>query len=254
MKNLTKIVSIGLVALGVGYAEMSSASAEETIELETRSGVTMEVLYQEADNPPAHLILFEGGPGKFRDFRYPPFLSETRSIFGENGFSVAAVNLPVKSQGRNMLPSIRYRRSPEFIQDMDTLIAWLRKKHDVPVWLVGVSLGTISVGELGAHSKENPSGVVFIASSKGMGRTSLDKINVPTLIVHHKEDGCGSGERKVDTLKQGLTNSPKVDIKWFSGGDVEGSNPCGPGTHHTFHGMQDEVANEISNFIKTNLK
>jgi hypothetical protein len=50
-----------------------------------------------------------------------------------------------------------------------------------------------------------------------------------------------------------MINSPKALAKIFTGGGNAGPNPCGPGSHHTFEGIQDDVVKFISKFIKSNL-
>ncbi len=246
------------LAVGVSFL-MSAANAEEMIKLETRPGVTVDILYQKAENPAAHLILFEGGPGVFRDLKYPLFLVGTRKVFGGRGFSVAAVNPPSDRNG-DMRGGGKFRESSDHLQDIEAVIKWLKKKTDKPVWLIGVSLGTQSVAWIGSATKEPLGGLVFAASkTRGRGTSiidmELDEIKVPTLLVHHEDDKCfGTPPSGTKSILKGLENSPKAEIKLFEGGQVDGKSPCGPGSHHIFNGMQDEVANYISEFIKTNTK
>ena len=244
-------------ALVVMFVAAAPALAEDTIEIKTRPGVTMEILYQKAENPPAHLILLEGGGGEFKDLRNPLFLVGTRDEFGDNEFSVAAVN-PPSDTGGDMRRGFRW--SAEHVEDIDALTRWLKKQKNVPVWLLGVSLGSQSVAWVGGHAKEKLGGVVFIASkTAGKGRSvmelGLDKIRIPALIVHHEGDECGlPASEGTKAIKEGLTNSPKVEIKMFSGGSNSGRRACGPGTYHTFHGIQSKVADAISQFIKAQTK
>lgn len=234
-----------------------AAYAEDSIDISTRPGVTMEILYQKAKDPPAHLILFEGGPGVFKDLEFPGFLFGTRSDFRAKGFSVAAVN-PPSDTNEDMRRG--FRSSAEHVQDIEILIRWLKKQKDVPVWLLGVSLGTQSVAWLGSNVKEKLGGVILISSkTSGKGTSIIDmdlyNIKVPVLIVHHKDDNCpGTPLSATKSILARLENSPNAKIKLFDGGHIEGDYPCFTGTPHTFHGIQNKVADAISKFINANIK
>ena len=248
-----------LILLVVIYVSffVPAAYAEDSIDIPTRSGVTMEILYQRAKDPPAHLILFEGGPGVFKDLEFPGFLFGTRNDFRDKGFSVAAVN-PPSDTNEDMRRG--FRSSAEHVQDIEILIQWLKKQKDVPVWLLGVSLGTQSVAWLGSTVKEKLGGLILISSkTRGKGISILDmdlyNIKVPVLIVHHKDDNCpGTPLSATNSILAKLENSPNAKMKLFDGGQIDGDAPCFTGTPHTFHGIQNKVADAISEFIKANIK
>ena len=82
---------------------------------------------------------------------------------------------------------------------MAAVIADLRTLAPVPVWLVGTSKGTVSAAFVaGLLRQGGPDGVVLTSSITDRSRETtetvldadLDEIRVPTLIVHHKQDGC----------------------------------------------------------------
>ena len=104
-------------------------------------------------------------------------------------------------------------------------------------------------------------GGLVLASSKtqGGGRSviemDLHEIRVPTLIVHHREDGCkGTPPAGAEMILERLRNSPRAKLKFLDGGYTEGSRPCSPGTPHTFHGIESEAVSTISEFIKSDNK
>jgi hypothetical protein len=49
-----------------------------------------------------------------------------------------------------------------------------------------------------------------------------------------------------------MSNSPNAVANIFTGGGNAGHNPCGPGFHHIFEGIQSDVVNYIAKFINSN--
>ena len=237
-----------------------AALAEERITLSTRPEVMQSFLYQQSKNPVASVILFEGGPGEIDDSkRFPGFLQGSRRLFAGKGFSVATVE-PPSDRGGDLRGRDAFRLSEEHLQDVEAIIRWLKKQAHVPVWLVGVSLGTQSVAWIGSSTREKLGGLVLASSkTRGRGRSVLEmelhKIRVPTLIVHHKEDACpGTPLSATKLILESLKNSPQADAKIFDGGYDEGNRPCIPGGPHTFNGIESEVVTVIYAFITANSK
>lgn len=82
---------------------------------------------------------------------------------------------------------------------------------------------------------------------------NLKKVTIPTLIVANNDDECHvtppKGAQKIADL---LMNVPLKEIKLFSGGDTPISKPCNGLSYHGFLGIETQVINYISDFIKTN--
>ena len=62
----------------------------------------------------------------------------------------------------------------------------------------------------------------------GILNVALDQISVPALIVHHEKDYCkGCPPSRVPQVAEALINSPKVEIKYISGGYSGEITPAG---------------------------
>ena len=132
----------------------------------------------------------------------------------------------------------------------------------MPVWLIGISRGSISVLHAAVNSREPINGFIALSSPtripprSGVIRLTdleLDRVKVPVLVAGHREDGCpGTPPEGAKRIARGLTHSPKAEAKIFYGGHDIGRNPCGPGSPHTFEGIHDEVVKYIADFIKAN--
>ena len=243
--------------------------AAELVTLKSRSGIDQNFILIKPDNPVASVILFAGGKGALNlsSFFGSPtinwgrnnFLVRTRDMFAKHGFLVAVVDAPSDHKTkRGMLGG--FRNSMDHVEDIDHVIKYLREKADVPIWLVGTSRGTESVANIAINSKQYPAGLVLTSSmsvpnSKGTVVTEMDleHITIPTLVVANTEDGCPKTPPEgAEQIARMLINAKKVEVKMFSGGDSPISKPCKAMSYHGFLGIEDNVVDFISGFIKSN--
>jgi hypothetical protein len=76
-------------------------------------------------------------------------------------------------------------------------------------------------------------------------------IRVPTLVIHHKKDGCMVTPYELaGALMQNLTQTPKKELLTLSGGDLSVSDPCEASSYHGFLGLDAEVVTAIASWIK----
>jgi hypothetical protein len=77
----------------------------------------------------------------------------------------------------------------------------------------------------------------------------LDRIQVPTLIVHHKQDGCAHCKYEdLPQLVNKLTAVPRKELLTFEGGRTKG-DPCQAMAYHGFNGIEQEVVTKIAEWI-----
>ena len=213
---------------------VSSASgqvAERTVDIPTRPGVTQRLLVLQASEPKATVILFPGGHGGLQLFSNGSmkwgennFLVRTHRMFLDHGFTVVVVDAP---SDRLRAPFLQgFRQRPEHAADVKAVIAWARGVANVPVWLIGTSRGTQSVGYVATEltPPDAPDGVVLTSSilidNKGRPVTAmpLGNIRIPVLVVHHEQDGCFHCPfSEVQQIIDGLNNSPRKQLIRING-------------------------------------
>jgi pimeloyl-ACP methyl ester carboxylesterase len=247
----------------MGVASVAAGEKREIVTLDTRSSVTLDFLLIEPEKPIASVILFEGGDGDLRfsgtKVGSKGFLAASRDKFAARGFIVALVDAPSDKKGHGGMPG-GFRSTGAHVKDIDSVVAWLKRKYALPVWFIGVSRGTQSAAYVAIHGNAGIGGLVLTSSmvkvtdkSMPIPSMNLDKITVPTLLVAHKRDGCKYTPPKgAEEIKAGLTNAAKVEVRYFEGGRVAGKDPCKPPSHHTFYGIEDEVVAAIADFIRAN--
>jgi len=247
----------------------SALAEEELMEVTTPRGATQKFLLIKPSQPKATAILFAGGKGALDLskglFGNPGigwgsnnFLVRTREALARHGLMVATIDAPSDHQGKKGM-SGGFRSSSQHVADIDAVIARLREIADVPIWLVGTSRGTESAANIAVNSTQHPDGLVLTSSMtvgdrKGKAVTDFDlsAVRIPTLITHHKEDGCPKTlPGDIDIVETGLSNAPLVKVQWFSGGR-EQSDPCQAMSHHGYLGIENQVVDAIAQFILEN--
>src|SRR5690349_2815666 len=189
------------IALMFAFAAGTALAAEDLVRLPTRSGVTEPFwVMTPSSTPVGSIILFTGGTGVLGSARRPAlhsnnFLIRSREKFAAAGFLVASVDAP-SDQAEE---SDTFRSSAEHATDIAAVIAYLRQRAAVPVWLIGTSKGTISAANAAARLKNGGAdGLVLTSSMVAQTRrvvpinASVDvaAITLPTLFVHNREDAC----------------------------------------------------------------
>ena len=252
-----------LAALLAAFAGAAGADVpERVVDVPTRPGITQRVLLLEPAGAKAAVILYAGGHGGLQltsdgamKWGRGNFVVRSRQLFAEQGLAVAVADAPSDRQDPPYLGGFRQR--PESAADARALIAWLRERTRVPVWIVGTSAGTQSAAFL-AHElagREGADGVVLTASvlRDRRGRSVLDmpleRVAIPVLVVHHQEDGCVACPfSEVPELMRRLTGAPRKALVAMRGGQNRG-DPCEAFAHHGFNGLERDVVARIAAWI-----
>jgi len=234
----------------------------ELVTLDTRSGVTQQILIKQSINPKANLILFAGGKGKLKlsSGKYKSnnnFLIRSRQLFIDSGYVTVLIDAPSDKQDKlGMLKG--FRNSQQHLQDIEVVIDYIRSLNNKPIWLVGTSRGTESAAYIAVNLNSKIDGLVLTSSisktnNKGTSVTDLDldKLTVPVLAIHHKNDKCKTTKPKViKDIHRKSYNSSRVETRLFTGGDTpKSNNPCQARTYHGYFGIEKEVVENINNFI-----
>ncbi len=248
----------------LAFAGPSWAQAQRVVDIPTRPGVTQRMIVLMPETRTASVVLFAGGHGglqispegimKWGDAN---FLVRTRQMFASKALTVVVVDAPSDRQNPPYLGGFRQR--PEHAADIKAVIAWLKQQADIPVWLVGTSRGTQSVAFIAtqlAPADGGPDGIVLtstmltdVKGARPVPEMPLGKIRVPTLVVHHKWDGCP--HCKFDDLPKlidGLSAVPRKELIAFEGGQSKG-DPCEAMAYHGFNGIEQQVVSKIAEWI-----
>lgn len=233
------------------------AADDHLVRIETRPGVTVPFYYMNRPGAGASVVLLTGGRGGIGMKQGVPtsnnFLVRSRDLFEANGFNVAVVGLPSDHQDLDAA----FRVTPEHVQDLKRVVAWLRQDAPVPVWVVGTSMGTVSAAALASAAGTDMIGGIVLTSSVTRDKPGalleqrLDLIRIPVLLVHHDSDQCRiCPPGDVPEIVKRLKNAPVKKAVYVSGGSEPTGPPCEPLHRHGFPGLEKDVVLLISNWIK----
>lgn len=275
---MTRILAMRptLYMLGVLLALSSGAPARagsELVNIDVRPGVSMKMMIVEPDaKPKGVLVLYAGGLGTLELgslFGRPTignssyasnFLVRVRDKFVDQGYVVVLPDVP---SDRKKLDYI-YRLGDDQVTDAKATLAFLKNRYAVPIWLVGTSASSLTVANVASRVSDQISGIVLTASvtqvpsnyavyssfPEGTASANLSALKIPVLIVSNSEDACNlSPSSGSELIKARLTNSPRVAVKYFSGGDPPRSEPCNALSRHGFLGIENEVVESIVGFV-----
>lgn len=245
------------------FLPLRAQTAAQVVDIPTRPGVTQRFIYLAPDQPRAAVILLAGGHGGLQIFANGStqwgdgnFLVRTRGLFAQQGLAVAVVDAPSDRQSAPFLNG--FRQSPEHVADLKAVIAWLRDKTSVPVWLVGTSRGTQSATWTATQLPRGdggPDGLVLTSTilsdprSRAVPAMPLERVAVPVLVVHHEQDGCKlCAFSETQGLMEKFTAAPRKELIALSGGTSRG-DPCEAWAYHGFNGLEAEVVGRIAAWI-----
>lgn len=234
--------------------------AEGTVfKVPTRDGVTTTLFWEPAPDAKATVFLFPGGAGGFGKVEAGKatglnFLVRSEPHFIASGFNVAIFGRPSDSQDLDYADRI----SETHMTDVRKVLEFVKRKADVPVWMVGTSRGTISATAAAINLPGEMAGVVLtssVVSYKKPGavpKQDLEKIKVPVLVLHHAKDACQwCLPHEVPGILRGLKNAQIKKEIMVSGGENPTGNVCEALHWHGFIGMEREAVDLMANWIKT---
>ena len=252
-----------LFLLTIFYSLTVNAQTPRVVDVPTRAGVTQRFLLLQPENAKAVVILFAGGhgglqmspDGVIKELR-GNFLLRSRDLFAAQGLAVAVIDAP---SDRQSFPHLNgFRQTANHVADVKATIAWLKLELKIPVWLIGTSRGTQSAGYIAtqlAPADGGPDGVVLTASilvdqrGRPVPDMALDRISVPLLVAHHRQDGCRACLfADLPRLTDKLKHLKKTETMVFDGG-ISVGDPCEARAYHGFNGIEAEVVGKIAAWI-----
>ena len=196
-------------------------------------------------------------------------LVRSRDLFHGHGFATALVDAPSDHRGGDGLGG--FRLSAQHAAGLGKVIADVRRRTSLPVWLVGTSRGTISAVNAAVRlaGGEAPDGLVLtspVTSGRAGGQKAwvvqtvfgvrLEDIKMPVLVVAHAADACirtppglapgilaRTGAAREQSVR--VTGGPRGSARREASVDA-----CGGSSPHGFIGQEADVAAGIARFVR----
>jgi pimeloyl-ACP methyl ester carboxylesterase len=265
MSLLPRAALMALVLFGVSTSTSAGDVAQRVVDVPTRPGVIQRFVLLSPREPKATVVLFAGDHGGLQIAAGPRFtwgaggladnfLLRSRQLFVEHDLAVAIVDAPSDRQFRFLSG---FRQTPAHAADIKAVIAWLREHVEAPVWLIGTSMGTLSVAYLATQltGRDGPDGIVLTSTilaatdERPVPAMELETLRIPVLVVHHEQDGCPFCLfRDMPALMHKLDAVPRKELIAVTGGVSRGA-PCQAWAYHGYNGIEHEVVARIAAWI-----
>ena len=253
--SLLYVLAMGLV-LASRHDSVSAQSSEKLVSVESREGIKLSYWWMPNQNAKATVLLLSGGEGgmgyKDGQPRNGNFLIRSRDFFYRNDLNVVILGNPTDKPRLDH----QWRVSTQHAQDVLAVIENVKSKSKVPLWLVGTSNGTISATALGIALQEKVQGLVLTASvlswkiPQAVPRQDVEKISVPVLFYHHKDDSCaGTMAYELPGAVDRFINVRQKKMSIVTGGENAKGDPCEAFHWHGFVGMEKQAVDDISSWI-----
>lgn len=226
-----------------------AAQAEEQFDLHTRPNVIQPVYATFAATPTASLVLFPYTGGVYAK-SHRNFLLRIAPDLIAQGFSVLVVDAPSDHAAGMTWP---FRASADHAADIVTGVDLAKPRSPAPVWLIGTSMGSVSAVNGGAALGRRIGGVVLSSSvwAQGMAAIPLDKIVVPLLVVHNRDDRCNfSPFSAVAYAMTRMTGTPAKQFLTVSG-RISKSDACQAMSPYGYFGIEAQVVAPMVAWIRT---
>lgn len=202
----------------------------------------------------AVVLLFPGGGGMLRlqddgSSANPHTFVRSKNMWAQYGIDSVLVDTPY-DLGAGMRNSRSIRDHQQRILNV---VRYYKEKLNLPIWIFGHSMGTVSVTEFlngGSDQSKLISGVIVAGTYRS---ASIDSdVSMPVLAIHHVEDGCAS--TPFSTSESIIKNRPNTSTSQFiamDGGITEG-DVCGSKAYHGFNQKEPELIKAAAQFILKN--
>lgn len=217
-----------------------------------------QAVYAGPTNPRAVVFMFAGGDGTVSfnaagqiTHMNGNFLMRTEGLWLAQGFGFATLASSSSLMDR--------RHIPAYAQTIAAGIDFVRTRAgNVPIWLVGTSMGSIAAANGAAHLPGRVAGLVLTSSVATPSRASretvfdsgLGAIAAPTLIVSNRGDTCPSaGPGFAPQILAALSRAPRKEIIYVESHQLQ-SAPCEALSPHGYFGIEADVVRRVSDWIK----
>ncbi|MGE0715743.1 MAG: alpha/beta hydrolase [Alphaproteobacteria bacterium] len=250
-------------------ATAAPASAESVVEIESR-GQRIRALLEAPANPVGSVILLVGGHGKLDiepsgaiGWGGGNQLARTRSSYAAAGFATLLPDIApdLKTPGGVVAG---YRLGQPHGRDLGALVQYMRGVK-TPVVVVATSRGAPSAGAMLRHSSGGgrpdalvmTAGMLMPAGNQPNFRNAIGgdaaPARLPLLLVGHKRDECAyTRPASIDEFR--AWHGGAVDVIMLDGGSPGRGDPCQAQSAHGFLGLDREVVDAVTGWIRRTLR
>lgn len=244
-----------LVALVLVAAPLVARAQAVVEDLPLATGGTERAAFYPARQPRATVVLLAGGEGIVQIdptgfTRNRNFLVRSRGLWAGYGINAVVLASP---DGFSLMGR---RSRPEYAAALSVAVDFARARSNVPVWLVGTSMGSIGAANGAAHLAGRVAGVVLTSSvtrptraGETVANSDPAAIAVPALVVANTGDTCrASPPGDAQALSQSMARASRRGVILVESHDLR-SDPCQALSPHGYLGIEPSVIARIAGWI-----
>ena len=246
MKITHIIASLGMLIASVAYSQVFDVPYKDDAPTRT--------LLSPVKNAKAIVLLFPGGGGVLNlqndgSTSNGHTFVRSKDLWAQYGIDSVLVDTPYDlGAGMRNSRSIRDHQQRIF-----NVVTYYKEKFNLPVWIFGHSMGTVSVTEFvnGGKEQEKLIAGVIVAGTYRSASVASD-VKVPVLAIHHVDDGCAS--TPFASSERIIESRPKESVSQFIqiDGGVSQGDVCGSRAYHGFNQKEPEFVKAAAQFILKN--
>jgi pimeloyl-ACP methyl ester carboxylesterase len=272
-------MSIALICGLIAAWSPSLMANPRLYQIETRDGIRNRILVFRPANPIAAVVLFPDGSGRLaltHVFNQPGIGNDedipTELMAGllRQNIMIVLPDAPFDHSSHLGLNGWHgrgiFRISADHAQDVREIVAFVRTRENVPVWLAGIRMGAFSATNAAIRLGRAVDGLIIAGGitrcpeqkslrhlcPEGLMGMDLYDVAIPTLVLSGGNDDPFTGDPYPETMiAAALSGAPTVRARAYPAmADFElwGQLPPGP---ETLTGISEErVAWEMANFIR----
>ncbi len=276
---MTSILSRVLAALSLAVLLNAGVAYAQAIPVNptykgwfASSNPTMTFLFEAAEAK-ATLVFIPGGEGHrgvkpewtadhgyFSSYHFNVMLrslSDPKATSGQ--FNVVIFDSPADLPTANHWSGAR--ASTDHLSRVEDVVRYYKEKFGKPVWVMGHSMGSISITELykRLQDKKSEDLVAGLIWSGGINGTffNYETTKLPVLVLHHENDGCiGTTPRNAKRIHTRLSEAGNTatELVFIKTGTLspDSNNPCRSG-YHMYFGAGADVAKVLDQFMSKHL-
>lgn len=153
------------------------------------------------------------------------------------------------------------RQNTDHLSRVEDVVRYYKEKFGKPVWLMGHSMGSISITEFykRLQDKKAESLVAGLILSGGENGTSFnyETTRLPVLVLHHENDECvgntpDHAKRIYARLREAGNTAAELVLINSGTRSPDSNNPCRSG-YHMYFGAGPDVAKVLDQFMNKHL-
>jgi dienelactone hydrolase len=208
----------------------------------------------ETSKPKAVVLLFIGGDGVLdlkpdgSTTKQNP-LNRSAQLWKSYGINSVLVDSPY-DLGDARRGNVRGKS--QHLTRVESVVQYYKNKFNVPVWIFGHSMGTVTAVQFANQSERSASVSGIIIAGTHIGENLSNNFSKPVMAIHHQKEACAATPISAsESIIKRRSKETKSELVMIDGGEDVGL-PCMGLAYHGFNKVEDQMVGAAAKFILAN--